>query len=618
MLSIVRQHLLKIQMIIGIIVLVIAGMLLFRAYVMSPPQETNEFKFQELNQQWFYRWGDIGSDSAQAPATLKEWHPLSFPYYPPGRGQNKILLVRTTIPKNNFKSPALKIRLVLEQFEVYLDGTMIYRFGNPSEVKPLRSFQGWPWHIISLPDNCSGKTLLFRIASEHIKMGIEGRVFLADRETHIVNILISQTDKFVLGFIFIFMGFFILFIYIQDRANDPEIGYFSFGTFAISMGVFTISKAGSDVKQLFLHAPLLWSYLEISSLYMAPIALIAYSERILGRKKILAVLWISHLFYAVIALVAVAAGLIHLSKTIVPFQVLLLFSMLSTSIIIIIEALKGNRSARYFIIGILLICILNAIDVFVAMGILYTTYTFSQWGIFVFLILISLQMGNRYKNLTAQISQSYKELEENHKALIQYQNNLENLVIEKTRELRNSLEELAELNGRLEELSQIDGLTGLHNRRFLDQSLSTEWRRAVREKHPISIVMMDVDNFKNYNDTYGHLEGDKVLINIAKKIRKHTRRATDIAARYGGEEFCVVLPNTDIDGAVHIAEKIRHAIFSHKANLKKRATISIGVATAIPSRKSTPRALIAQADEMLYRAKHAGKNCVKANILPKK
>jgi diguanylate cyclase (GGDEF)-like protein len=203
------------------------------------------------------------------------------------------------------------------------------------------------------------------------------------------------------------------------------------------------------------------------------------------------------------------------------------------------------------------------------------------------------------------------ELEEKNRVLQNYQNNLEELVQERTFELHQSLEELAVLNKKLEELSHVDGLTGLANRRLFDQTLSLEYKRLAREKQPLSLIMIDVDDFKKYNDTYGHLQGDKLLVDIAKHIRKNIRRATDLAARYGGEEFSVIMPNTDIGGALYIAEKIRSSAASKRTGNKKQATISLGVVSMIPTTQGKYKKLVKLADSLLYEAKKSGKNCVK-------
>jgi len=167
----------------------------------------------------------------------------------------------------------------------------------------------------------------------------------------------------------------------------------------------------------------------------------------------------------------------------------------------------------------------------------------------------------------------------------------------------------------IELLSNLDQLTQIPNRRSLDGQLLSEWGRSIRESIPLSLLMIDVDKFKVYNDTYGHLQGDMVLKMIAETIIVTLQRAGDFAARFGGEEFCVLLPGADIDGAMLVAEQIRKAIQSLEICCEDgtagKVTISVGVYSLIPEVTDTIPDLIARADNALYAAKEAGRNCVR-------
>ncbi|MDX8411547.1 MAG: PleD family two-component system response regulator [Mariprofundaceae bacterium] len=167
----------------------------------------------------------------------------------------------------------------------------------------------------------------------------------------------------------------------------------------------------------------------------------------------------------------------------------------------------------------------------------------------------------------------------------------------------------------LERLSSIDGLTSIANRRSFDQTLQKEWKRCARDKKPLSLALMDVDNFKLYNDHYGHQAGDSCLQKVATAINACFHRPGDLAARYGGEEFVVILPDTPLEGAEVIADMIRQSVsdldIEHKhAEAAKHVTISIGIACATPAPKSSPEALIKAADQALYKAKESGRNQV--------
>jgi diguanylate cyclase (GGDEF)-like protein/PAS domain S-box-containing protein len=172
-----------------------------------------------------------------------------------------------------------------------------------------------------------------------------------------------------------------------------------------------------------------------------------------------------------------------------------------------------------------------------------------------------------------------------------------------------------DLEERLATLATRDGLTGLANRRHFDDLLQQEWRRAERDGTPVSLVMMDVDNFKKFNDQYGHPAGDSCLKAVARAIAAEARRPADLAARYGGEEFVLLLPNTDEVGCALVAERIRQSLealnIAHALNPPtKRVTLSMGGATGWPSAETQGNhpSLIAAADRALYAAKQAGRD----------
>lgn len=167
----------------------------------------------------------------------------------------------------------------------------------------------------------------------------------------------------------------------------------------------------------------------------------------------------------------------------------------------------------------------------------------------------------------------------------------------------------------VKDLSDTDGLTGLANRRRLKEHLEKEWHRMARDGRPIALIMGDIDHFKDYNDNYGHQAGDKVLQQVARAMKAHCHRPGDLVARYGGEEFIIVLPETDADGAMGLAEKIRRTVSDLQIEQgdhlpSRHLTASFGVSCSVPAPGSSSEALVARADSALYKAKHAGRNRV--------
>lgn len=175
--------------------------------------------------------------------------------------------------------------------------------------------------------------------------------------------------------------------------------------------------------------------------------------------------------------------------------------------------------------------------------------------------------------------------------------------------------DLGEANLRLQYLTAIDGLTQIANRRSLDMSLTTEWQRALRKQEPLGVVMIDVDHFKLFNDTYGHQAGDECLRDVAGMLKDFARRPGDLAARYGGEEFVLILTNANPQQAKIVAERVRDSILSlgipNQRSSHGNVTASLGVASIIPSTQhSGPEVLLLAADQALYRAKKSGRNRV--------
>jgi len=167
----------------------------------------------------------------------------------------------------------------------------------------------------------------------------------------------------------------------------------------------------------------------------------------------------------------------------------------------------------------------------------------------------------------------------------------------------------------LRDLAYLDGLTGLHNRRAFDERLAAELRHAARDRTPLSLVMIDVDRFKRYNDHYGHLAGDDALRQVAAALRAGMLRPMDLVTRFGGEEFACVLPGTDLPGALAVAERLRAAVTALRlphptSEVQPHLSISLGVACTTQMPVLTPQALLAGADAALYQAKSAGRDRV--------
>ncbi len=307
------------------------------------------------------------------------------------------------------------------------------------------------------------------------------------------------------------------------------------------------------------------------------------------------------------------------------FQPLSLLIMLYIIYGLILAFIRGEEGSAMVLVGFLSIVVAFINDILYVANVVHTGHLISL-GLLIFILtqalLISVRFAKAYTTIELQRTKlehtntAYQsELESRKSAeleVLRHKNHLEELVEDRTAELQIA-------NERLKELSRVDGLTGIANRRRLDEELYREWKRMLREKRPLSVVICDIDHFKLYNDTYGHQRGDDCLVSVATAIKDSVNRPGDLTARYGGEEFCLVLPETAGPGAMRIAELVRKNVvklnLEHKSSpVAKMVTLSLGVATLIPDKGSQPIVLLEAADRALYQAKGNGRNRVEQNI----
>ncbi|MCH8498186.1 MAG: diguanylate cyclase [Marinobacter sp.] len=257
---------------------------------------------------------------------------------------------------------------------------------------------------------------------------------------------------------------------------------------------------------------------------------------------------------------------------------------------------RGYVPARYFLlawVALLFGMICYTLKTFALLPANFFTDHAIQIGSAIEVVLLSIALADRLRHLAR----------ENERIQVAMQHELEVKVTQRT-------EALAQANRELEALSHIDGLTGVFNRRYFDQRLGEECGRQSREG-PLSLIMLDVDHFKRFNDEHGHQAGDACLMEIARRLQDLGWRSADRVARYGGEEFAVILPCTTADGALMKAQQILEAVRAEPVSWggkSLRVTVSLGVATADQQRGAAPASLIAAADKALYEAKAAGRN----------
>jgi diguanylate cyclase (GGDEF)-like protein len=257
--------------------------------------------------------------------------------------------------------------------------------------------------------------------------------------------------------------------------------------------------------------------------------------------------------------------------------------------------LRGNRAARFFTLAWIVYAAGTTGLILNRMGLLpynLLTQHSATLGLLVEIVVLSMALSDKYRLMTKQ--------------LLGHSLALEAKVAERTAELESA-------NRKLRDLAQRDSLTQLANRRFFDHTLGAEWERHRRDRDPIALLLIDVDNFKGYNDHFGHRAGDRCLQAVAEALARTLRRPADLAARYGGDEFAAVLPQTDLDGALVVAERLRRTVrqlsLPHAPGSQHPVvTLSIGAACLVPIGERCPEALVEGADAALYRAKDRGRD----------
>jgi diguanylate cyclase (GGDEF)-like protein len=312
----------------------------------------------------------------------------------------------------------------------------------------------------------------------------------------------------------------------------------------------------------------------------------------------------------------------------VPMVLMVMFVIFSSTIYI---AFKGNSIAKYLIAAW---CSLSLSSFFVladSLGWISVkldlTYLMMV-GATMETLLMALGLAMRFNAQRIAAKQAHIKARENKQKAMQAKKELMRLQIEtkerleyavdaRTYELEIAIRELNEANHELERKSAIDALTGVANRRLYDKSVLAEARRSRREKTPLAIAMLDIDDFKSVNDTYGHQCGDEALKHFTAILKECIKRPSDTICRYGGEEFVVILPNTDLEGAALLMESVRAMTEASQLNCEGemiKFTVSIGVATRVISSDSESELLNAFADKLLYKAKEAGRNRVMSGV----
>jgi diguanylate cyclase (GGDEF)-like protein len=275
-------------------------------------------------------------------------------------------------------------------------------------------------------------------------------------------------------------------------------------------------------------------------------------------------------------------------------------------------AFKRQRNAYFFLAAFAMLMLGGALTTLRAMGLVPTnafTVDGVQLGSALEMVLLAFAMADRFNVIRREKAQAQSDLLQVQLRLVDTLKTSEQVLEQRVAQ---RTDELQVLNSKLEAMTMTDGLTGIANRRRLDEVLAQEWRRAQRLGHPLVLAMLDVDWFKKYNDYYGHPAGDECLRQVARLLGSTVCRTSDLVARYGGEEFVFIAPGTDGASAEGMGRRVCAAVqalgLPHAMSVFGCVTVSVGVAVMIPGPGNSPEALLKSADDALYLAKEQGRN----------
>ena len=326
-----------------------------------------------------------------------------------------------------------------------------------------------------------------------------------------------------------------------------------------------------------------------------------------------------HLFLCAFLLIAAAAAPLMLNMKPATAAELNALIMLAGVVILLVSAVlrlrQGYRPALYYLIGQGAVLASVTFTVLTSRGLLpyyYLAPEVLKWSSAFEILFFSIGLADLMNEERRLREQAQLKSDSTQRELLQVQIQLNEKLDKKVHERTQALEAA---NSKLQLLSTTDELTQLYNRRHVNDMLDSEYRRALRDKTSLSVLMLDLDHFKQINDRYGHPTGDACLVHAARIISGHIRRPPDVAARYGGEEFVVLLPNTRADGARIVADNILRAFNAscvQHAECTIPVSVSIGVASVFPLERDGHNSLLAEADRQLYIAKQGGRNRVAA------
>ncbi|WKY43543.1 diguanylate cyclase [Eubacteriaceae bacterium ES2] len=577
-----------------------------------------------LTGEWDFYWNQL-----LAPDEIGQGQ-LSGSFYFPS-SWNKYVIDGSKVPGSgaatyhlSFSSPesgvlGITIPKVRTAYNLYINDTLVASAGQLGTSRDSMVPQYLPQ--IAFFDVLQGENqITLQVSNFYMSSG----GLLSPIEIGNASQILRSREKELAFSLFIFgalliMGFYHLALFFF-RKKDLAALYF--GLFCVMIALRTSMVGASYFYNLFQSLDfVIVRKFQSLLFYLSPPLVLLFLERVLPvhfHQKIIKLTKALAIIYA-LAILIIPAQLFSPVNTI--FQLYCVFMILYVLTRFIMVLKNSDNSDNLLIIFggtmFLFTSFLDIVSVSVLssspwwppfLKIIFQNETNSSMGQLIFVLSYSLVLAKKYSDSLAKKTELATEL-------TRINSNLDELVNERTRDLWLSKQKIEEQKLALEKLSLRDPLTGLWNRRQYNESIETEWHRCLRHRHPISLIFIDVDYFKNYNDTYGHLAGDQCLYIIAQIFESTLGRSTDMAFRYGGEEFIILLPEATKEEALKTANMLlfqieKEAIPHCQSLVKNCVTVSMGVSSMIPSLDTSAAKLIQDADTALYQAKENGRNQV--------
>jgi diguanylate cyclase (GGDEF)-like protein len=528
----------------------------------------------------------------------KSWdgHQLNDNRNAPAHGYASYQL-SVSLPQNS-PQLALKVIDIGEAFRLYVNGKLLHSGGETGTSQSM-SKPAFASGVILLPENIGNEiNIVIHVSNyNYPRGGLWDYITLGEISA------IQSLNELALGYV-IFLACSIgiiaihhLSIYFQRRQDRTPL---YLGLFCLAILLRIISTDDRFLLELMPAISFtMLIRLEYISFLLAIPAFAGFITNLLPGDYPKWMHLISKWFGLIFSCFVMVTPVAIFSEFLPLFQIYLVACVFFASYVFIQNVKQNREVAKAFLFGFIILAAASINDVLVSVGLLSTPIYLVGPGMLFFILIQSYSLSRRFAKSFSQVEALSCELED-------YAHTLESKVNLRTKELESA-------NRQLSQLASIDGLTGIANRRAFDQILRHALAEHTHSGAELALILCDIDLFKAYNDTYGHLEGDDALRKVAQCISDMLPENVNTVARYGGEEFAILLPNSDLNFAVAIAQRINKAVqklnIVHESSASNgQLTISCGVAAILPTKLTEPETLIAQADNALYASKAAGRN----------